>query len=215
MPDLLIEIGCEELPAAACLEAERQLPELLTRSLSEAGLESRDARIHVGPRRLVAIASVPPQRDAVASQQRGPRADAPEAARAGFARKHGLAVDELEQREGFVWAVSSGRAAPAAELVPDAVHRIVAGLQFAKTMRWPGGRFSRPIRWLVVKLDDQVVEMELAGVASGGGVARPPLAGRGPGRLGGELPGRSARRARAGRRGRAPRADRRGAERGR
>ena len=92
----------------------------------------------------------------------------PEAARAGFARKHGLAVDELEQREGFVWAVSDGRAAPAVELVPDAVHRIVAGLQFAKTMRWPGGRFSRPIRWLVVKLDDEVVEMELAGVASGG-----------------------------------------------
>ena len=168
MPDLLIEIGCEELPAAACREAERQLPELLTRSLSEAGLASRDARIHVGPRRLVAIASVPPQRDAVATRQRGPRADAPEAARAGFARKHGLAVDELEQREGFVWAVSDGRAAPAVELVPDAVHRIVAGLQFAKTMRWPGGRFSRPIRWLVVKLDDEVVEMELAGVASGG-----------------------------------------------
>src|SRR6476661_6064301 len=116
MPDLLIEIGCEELPAAA-------------------GLESRDGRIHVGPRRLVAIASVPPQRDAVASQQRGPRADAPEAARSGFARKHGLAVDELEQREGFVWAVSEGRAAPAAELVPDAVQRIVSGLQFAKTMR--------------------------------------------------------------------------------
>src|SRR6185436_14989414 len=140
MPDLLVEIGCEELPAAACREAERQLPELLTRSLSEAGLESRDSRTHVGPRRLAAIASVPPQRDAVAPQQ----------------------------REGFVWAVSDGRAAPAVELVPDAVHRIVAGLQFAKTMRWPGGRFSRPIRWLVVKLDDDVVAMELAGVASGG-----------------------------------------------
>src|SRR6476620_7164069 len=99
MPDLLIEIGCEELPAAACREAERQLPELLTRSLSRARLESRDSRIHVGPRRLVAIASVPPQRDAVATRQRGPRADAPEAARAGFARKHGLAGDEREQRE--------------------------------------------------------------------------------------------------------------------
>src|SRR4051794_13271849 len=167
MPDLLIEIGCEERPAAACREAERQLPQLLVRSLSEAGLDSRDTRIHVGPRRLVAIASVPPQRDAVATEQRGPRADASEAARAGFARKHGLAVDELEQRDGFVWAISDGRAAPAAELVPDAVHRVVAGLQFAKTMRWPGGRFSRPIRWLVVKLDDEVVEMELAGLASG------------------------------------------------
>src|SRR4051812_12683562 len=181
MPDLLIEIGCEELPAAACREAERQLPQLLVRSLSEAGLDSRDTRIHVGPRRLVAIASVPPQRDAVATEQRGPRADASEAARAGFARKHGLAVDELEQREGFVWAVSDCRAAQAAELVPEAVHRVVAGLQFAKTMRWPGGRFSRPIRWLVVKLDDEVVEMELAGLASGGGARRPPALGAGPG----------------------------------
>ena len=72
MPDLLIEIGCEELPAAACREAERQLPELLTRSLAEAGLESRDPRIHVGPRRLVAIASVPPQRDAVATRAARP-----------------------------------------------------------------------------------------------------------------------------------------------
>src|SRR3954467_3830250 len=168
MPDLLIEIGCEERPARACREAERQLPELLSSSLSEAGLESRAHRIHVGPRRLVAIRSGPPPRDAVASQQRGPRADAPEAARAGFARKHGMAAEELEQREGFVWAVSDGRAAPAAKLVPEAVHRVVAGLQFAKTMRWPGGRFSRPIRWLVVKLDDEVVEMELAGLASGG-----------------------------------------------
>ena len=99
---------------------------------------------------------------------RGPRADAPEQALAGFARKHGLDPARLEHRDGFVWAVSQGAATPVAELVPDLVRALVEGIQFSKSMRWEGGRFSRPIRWLVVKLDDRIVPMRLAGVASGG-----------------------------------------------
>ena len=190
MPDLLIEIGCEELPAAACREAERQLPELLTRSLSEAGLESRDARIHVG----AAAAGGDRERAAAARCRR----DASSAARAPTPRRRpGPGSRESTGWQWTSWSSArascgpsaSGRAAPAIELVPDAVHRIVAGLQFAKTMRWPGGRFSRPIRWLVVKLDDEVVEMELAGVASGGESRGHRVAGCSPGRLGRELPG--------------------------
>ncbi len=167
MPDLLLEIGCEELPAAACREAEAQLPELLERALGAAGLEASGSRVHVGPRRLAAIAAVPAERAAVAPEARGPRADAAEKAREGFARKHGVAVGDLEERDGFLWAISGGEATAAAELVPDVVRRIVAGLQFSKTMRWPGGRFSRPIRWLVVKLDTDVVGVEVEGVTSG------------------------------------------------
>ena len=56
MPDLLIEIGCEELPASACRDAEQQLPGLLAEALAAAGLESGGLRVHVAPRRLVAIA---------------------------------------------------------------------------------------------------------------------------------------------------------------
>jgi glycyl-tRNA synthetase beta chain len=167
VPELLIEIGCEELPSSACRDAESQLPDLLARALAAAGLEASAARFHVGPRRLVAIATVPHQREASASEVRGPRADAPEPARAGFARKHGLALDQLEQRDGFVWAVSAGSATPTQQLLPDVVARLIDGFQFAKTMRWPGGRFSRPIRWLVVKLDDEAVEVEAAGLRSG------------------------------------------------
>ncbi len=169
MPELLLEIGCEELPSAACREAEAQLPELVARSLTAAGLEPSSARDHVGPRRIAAIATVPAERAATASEVRGPRADAPEQARAGFARKHGIPPDQLEQRDdGFLWAVSSGTATPAGELVPDVVARIIDGFQFSKTMRWPGGRFSRPVRWLVVKLDEEVVDVTWAGVQSGG-----------------------------------------------
>jgi glycyl-tRNA synthetase beta chain len=168
MPDLLIEIGCEELPAWACDEALAQLPGLQAKGLSTAGLEAEETRIHVGPRRLVLLAfGLPAQRAAERREVRGPRADAPEAARAGFARKHGLSPEALEDRDGTLWAVVEGSATPLEALVPDLVRDTISGLQFSKTMRWDGGRFARPIRWLVVKVDDSVVPAEAAGVESG------------------------------------------------
>jgi glycyl-tRNA synthetase beta chain len=169
LPDLLVEIGCEELPAAACRQAEAQLPGLLEEALAKAGIGSGERRFHVAPRRLAAIAlGLPAERAAERSEVRGPRADAPEQALAGFARKHGLDPAGLEHRDGFVWAVSEGTSTPVADLATDLVRPLIEGIQFSKSMRWEGGRFSRPIRWLVVKLDDQAVPLELAGVTSGG-----------------------------------------------
>lgn len=169
MPDLLVEIGCEELPAAACRQAEAQLPGLLAEALAKAGIASGDRRVHVAPRRLAAVAlGLPAERPAERSEVRGPRADAPEQALSGFARKHGLDPGALEHRDGFVWAVSEGAPTPVGVLVPDLVRPLVEGIQFSKSMRWEGGRFSRPIRWLVVKLDEEVVPVRLAGVTSGG-----------------------------------------------
>jgi glycyl-tRNA synthetase beta chain len=168
VPDLLVEIGCEELPAAACGQAQAQLPGLLEAELARAGIQAAERRVHVAPRRLAAIAlGLPGERPAERSEVRGPREDAPDQALAGFARKHGLDPTGLERREGFVWAVSDGAPTQLADIVPDVVRRLVEGIQFSKTMRYEGGRFSRPIRWLVVKLDDAVVPMRLAGLESG------------------------------------------------
>ncbi|HEY2789867.1 MAG TPA: glycine--tRNA ligase subunit beta, partial [Gaiellales bacterium] len=109
MPDLLVEIGCEELPAAACGQAQAQLPGLLEAELARAGIQAAECRVHVAPRRLAAIAlGLPGERPAERSEVRGPREDAPDQALAGFARKHGLDPTGLERREGFVWAVSDG-----------------------------------------------------------------------------------------------------------
>ena len=169
MPDLLVEIGCEELPAAACRQAEAQLPGLLEEALAKAGIGSGERRVHVAPRRLAAIAlGLPAERAAERSEVRGPRAGAPEQALAGFARKHGVEPARLEYREGFVWAISEGSATPVTDLLADVVRALIEGIQFAKSMRWEGGRFSRPIRWLVVKLDDQPMPLRLAGVTGGG-----------------------------------------------
>jgi glycyl-tRNA synthetase beta chain len=168
VPDLLVEIGCEELPAAACRQAEAQLPGLLEAELRRAGLDASQRRVYVSPRRLAAIATgLPAERPAERTEARGPRADAPDQALAGFARKHGLDPSQLEHRDGFVWAVSDGEATPVAALVPDIVRGLVEGIQFSNSMRWEGGRFSRPIRWLVVKLDTEVAPVHLAGLESG------------------------------------------------
>jgi glycyl-tRNA synthetase beta chain len=179
MPDLLVEVGCEELPAAHCRIAEGALPGLLGAELERAGIPAAEVAAHVAPRRLAAIArGIPERREATRQEVRGPRADAPEQARQGFARKHGLAAEALEEREGFVWAVSEGAAVPTSDLVAGAVAAAVDRLQFPRTMRWPGGRFSRPIRWLVCKLDGEVVPATVASVAASG-ESRGPRPGRG------------------------------------
>ncbi len=178
MPDLLVEIGCEELPAAHCRIAEDALPGLFAAELARAGLTADSVGIHVAPRRLAIVAAgVPERREAERREVRGPRADAPEQARAGFARKHGADAASLEERGGFVWAITEEPSAPAVELLPAAIATAVAGLQLPRTMRWPGGRFSRPIRWLVAKLDGEVVAAEVAGVPASG-ESRGPRPGR-------------------------------------
>jgi tetrameric-type glycyl-tRNA synthetase beta subunit len=180
MADLLVEIGCEELPAAHCRIAEDALSGLLAAELERAGIAAQGVLVHVAPRRLAAIAhGVPAGRKARRQEVRGPRLDAPDQARQGFARKHGLDPAALEERDGFVWAVSEEAAVPAADLLADVVSAAVGRLQFPRTMRWPGGRFSRPIRWLVVKLGSDVAPAEVAGVAAGG-ESRGPRPGREP-----------------------------------
>ena len=167
MPDLLIEIGCEELPASACREAESQLPALFSGALDAAGLPAGKTRVLVSPRRLGLLAfGLPAERAAEPREVRGPRADAPEAARAGFARKHGVDSSRLVERDGVLWVIGEGAATPAAELVSDIPAQLVDRLQFSKTMRWGSGRFSRPIRWLAVKLDEQVIPASVAGLES-------------------------------------------------
>ena len=181
VPDLLSRSAARSCPAAHCRDAEAALPGLLAAELDRAGLP-RGARRH--PCRAQAarghrIRPARERREAERREVRGPRADAPEQARQGFARKHGIDAAALEERDGFVWVVSEGPPAPAAELVPAAISAAVAGLQLPRTMRWPGGRFSRPIRWLVAKLDGEVLAAEVAGVTASG-ESRGPRPGREP-----------------------------------
>ena len=152
MPSLLLEIGCEELPASACREAERQLAE---RWLPTLGGER--GGVLAAPRRLALYLTDLPERSPDEWVQ-GPPEHLREQAAEGFARKHGVSVDELEVRDGFLGVTVPGRAIQ--EVLPERLDEIVRGLAFTKSMRWDesGMRFARPVRWVCAKLDGETVE---------------------------------------------------------
>jgi glycyl-tRNA synthetase beta chain len=157
MPDLLLEIGCEELPAWACREAEEQLP-----ALCEKQLGREPARVLVGPRRLAMVVEDMPEEDAP-QLVKGPPVALRERAAEGFARRFGLSPGDLVEQEGFLWAPA------AATPLPDRLRAVVEGVAFRKSMVWEAGgvRFPRPIRWLLAKLDSETLRIPLGGLESG------------------------------------------------
>jgi glycyl-tRNA synthetase beta chain len=152
LPSLLLEIGCEELPASACREAEAQLPALCERALGRAP----DA-LYVGPRRLAVALHDLPERSPD-TWVKGPPEHLRERAAESFARKQGVEVDDLEVRDGLLGVMIPGR--PIVETLRVGLDEIVGGLAFTTSMRWDDGgmRFARPVRWLCAKLDGETVE---------------------------------------------------------
>ncbi len=182
MPDLLIEVGCEELPSTACHEIVQQAPGIVASSLAALGLEAGALTVSVAPRRFAVHAPGLPEGTAATAQEvRGPSEDAafgadgaPTKAAQGFARGQGVAVEDLVVREqdgrAFVFAERHREGRPLDDLVPEVAERLVAGLRFSKTMRWGDGtglRFSRPVRWIVAKVDERTVPFELHGLTAG------------------------------------------------
>jgi glycyl-tRNA synthetase beta chain len=151
MPSLLLEIGCEELPAGACREAEAQLP-----ALAERELGAPPDRLFVGPRRLSLLFDDLPERTAD-EWVKGPPVDLKDKAATGFAKKRGVNVEELVEREGFLGVERPGR--PLRDVLPKRLDAVVRGLSFSKSMRWDdsGIRFARPVRWTLAKLDGETV----------------------------------------------------------
>ena len=147
MPTLLFEIGCEELPASACLEAQEQLPALCVEHLG-----AEPARLYIGPRRLAVLVE-DVSGEAGPEWVKGPPVALREKAAAGFAKRYGVMADELEERDGFLGVEVPGK--PLAERLAA----ILDALAFSKSMQWEAGglRFARPVRWLCARLDEAVV----------------------------------------------------------
>ena len=174
---LLIELGCEELPANACRVAEREAGVTIERLLTERRLAPTSVEVFVTPRRIAVIAEgVPSEAPAETTVQTGPPEKAARnddgswsKAAEGFARKHGLTPEQLEVRDGLLTATVSVAAEPLATHAQALVDGLIEGLQMPKNMRWGTGtlRFSRPIRTLVVLHGDTVLPAEVQGVQSG------------------------------------------------
>lgn len=177
---LLIEIGCEELPARLIGQQLELLAQGLEQRLSEAGLIADDCTIERfgTPRRLaIRIAEVADRQADQILERKGPAIQVafddngqPTRAAEGFARSVGKTVDELERIDNeqgswlFAKVEQAGRGL--AELLPDMLRDTIESMAGARSMRWSDReeRFLRPVRWLVVLHGTEVVDLELFGL---------------------------------------------------
>lgn len=177
MPEFLLEVGCEELPAFSIQGAASALRDSICAKLDEASLSYGEATEFSTPRRLIVIIkdvqSIQEDRQV---KKRGPTLSvayaedgSPTQALIGFARSNGVAPEEVIQEDGNVWAESIEKGRSASEVLAESIPEIVLGLSFSKTMRWGDRRtrFARPIRWIVALFGGEVVPFEIAGVESG------------------------------------------------
>jgi len=170
MADFLLELLSEEIPARMQAGARNELARLFAECAAEAGLATGPIDAYSTPRRLVLIArDVAETTEASREEIKGPRSSAPPQALEGFLRKTGLRQDQLEERDGVYFAIVELPARPAAEILGDAVKRIISDFAWPKSMRWGSGslRWVRPLHGIVAMLGEEIVPVEIDGMVSG------------------------------------------------
>lgn len=178
MPDFLLELFSEEIPARMQARAAQDLQRLVTGHMVEAGLTYSGGRAFVTPRRLtLALSDLPAVAPDTVEERRGPRVDAPEKALEGFLRSTGLTRDDLEARDdkkGQVWFATIRRPGRTAEdVVAEAVEHAVRNFPWPRSMRWGTGtlRWVRPLHAILCILTDEAgartVPFEIDGIAAG------------------------------------------------
>jgi glycyl-tRNA synthetase beta chain len=162
MPELLLELFSEEIPARMQARAAEDLSRLLSARIAPL-LEGEPRAFH-GPRRLSLVAALRPAVVTEGREERGPRVGAPEQALAGFLRKHGAAREALSERNGFWVLDRPGERVDAAAMLARELPPLLRAFPWPKSMRWGGSGFAwvRPLRRILCLLDGEVVRFALA-----------------------------------------------------
>ena len=160
MPQLLLELFSEEIPARMQPGAARDLERMATERLKAAGLTWDALTTYAGPRRLtLVVEGLPTATPDRAEEIKGPRANAPEQALEGFLRKTGLTRDQLTERDGVLFAVINEAGRPTTAVIAETVESIVRAFPWPKSMRWADAtlRWVRPLKRIVCLFDGAVV----------------------------------------------------------
>ncbi|WP_101065372.1 glycine--tRNA ligase subunit beta [Roseovarius salinarum] len=179
MPDLLIELFSEEIPARMQRRAAEDLKTRMTDGLVEAGLTYAGAEAFSTPRRLaLTVQGLLAESPTVTEERRGPRVDAPDKAIEGFLRGAGVAREDLEvgeDKKGKVYiarVTHPGR--PADAIVAEVLGEVIRNFPWPKSMRWGAGslRWVRPLHSILCILTDdageaRTVDFEIDGIRAG------------------------------------------------
>jgi len=178
MPDLLIELFSEEIPARMQTRAAQDLKKRVTDGLVEAGLTYGGAVGLSTPRRLtLAVEGMLGETPTLREERKGPKVGAPDKAVEGFARGAGVARDQLEERETpkgvFHFATIEKAGQPAADIVVQVLEKVIRNFPWPKSMRWGAGslRWVRPLQSILCILSDEtgttVVPLDIDGIVAG------------------------------------------------
>jgi glycyl-tRNA synthetase beta chain len=170
MPQLLLELLSEEIPARMQATAARDLERMARERLLAEGLLPEAMKTFAGSRRLTLVAEGLPERQKDRHEElKGPKTSAPEQALEGFLRKTGLSKDQLVERDGVWFATIHKHGRPTAEIVAEMVEAIVREFPWPKSMvsgvsklRW-----VRPLRRIVCVFDGEIVPFSIDGIESG------------------------------------------------
>ena len=180
MPDFLLEIGCEEIPARMIDAASQELRERVVALLTRERLLGGEISSFDTPRRLALMASgIAPAQADVVEQVTGPSVNVaykegqPTPAAHAFAKKAGVDVSHLEKvstpKGEYISAKVTKRGRTAAEILAEGLPKEISAIYWPKNMYWrkPSERFVRPVRWLVAMLDGETLPMEFDGIRAG------------------------------------------------
>jgi len=174
MPNFLLELGTEELPASFVKSSAQQWQRLVPATLAEESLTDDSINVYATPRRLaVLVKGLPVQQLDREEEVKGPPASSafkdgkPTKAAEGFAKKQGVEIDALEVRAtdkgDFVFVLKKIPGRMTADILTELVPQWINKLEGKRFMRWADGdlKFPRPIRSLVALLDDTVLPITL------------------------------------------------------
>ncbi|MGV6839166.1 MAG: glycine--tRNA ligase subunit beta [Planktomarina sp.] len=162
MPDLLIELFSEEIPAGMQQRATDDLKRLMTDGMVAAGLTYASAAAFATPRRLaLCVEGLLAESPTVVEDRKGPKVGAPDKALDGFLRGAGVTRDDLEIRDDkkgqvyFARITKEGR--PAADIIAEVLQNAIRNFPWPKSMRWGTGslKWVRPLHSILVILTDE------------------------------------------------------------
>ena len=174
MPDLLLELFSEEIPARMQESAAKDLERLVVGALSDRGLLFEAARTFAGPRRLTLVLSgLPAKQPDTSEERKGPRVDAPAKAIEGFLRSAGVTLEQCQRQSDakgeFLVARIQRVGRPTELVLAECLPEAIGKMPWPKSMRWTAGpvRWVRPLHAIVCTFDGEVVPFAFANISSG------------------------------------------------
>ena len=172
--DFLLELGTEELPPKLLLSLSNSLKDNLSHELNKLNISYNIIKAFATPRRLaISVSELQSKQQDQVIEKKGPSTQSPETAINGFAKSCGVLVDELEKKElggkEYFFYSKEEPGENIKDLLPAIIEKSIKDIPITRAMKWGDSEYSfvRPVHWLVLMLDKDIVNANIMGLESG------------------------------------------------